>query len=239
MSGDLPVLKKSHLFLYSLLLVSVLVFAGAATLPKASAVYLPQFVFKMNGQPISSLDVNVCSTFDLEVCINNLPLGYSLVGFYVTFGWVAIDQLEIVNMKSTVEGDTEEIIWSNDEGWATFAWGYPRGLQITSLFTVTFHCRASGTSTITFRAPLQATTGALSLPGSIDIQTGTEPPEYYAIGDTLLVCNQHAPAPTETPTNHVGGVLYSANKLSVLAPYLIGIFSIAAVAAVVVRKKLT
>ena len=45
-----------------------------------------------------------------------------------------------------------------------------------------------------------------------------------------------------TPTGssgHVGGEVFSANKAAVLAPYLIGIVSIIAVAAVVVKKKFT
>ena len=46
----------------------------------------------------------------------------------------------------------------------------------------------------------------------------------------FATCNQRNP---------VGGEMIPVNKLSVLAPYSIGIFSIIAVAAVIVKKKLT
>lgn len=46
------------------------------------------------------------------------------------------------------------------------------------------------------------------------------------------------PAPRST-NPYVGGELFTANKVAVVAPYLIGILSVAAVAAVVVKKKLT
>ena len=46
----------------------------------------------------------------------------------------------------------------------------------------------------------------------------------------------HAPS---GPSGYVGGEVFSANKLSVLAPYLIGIFSVVAVAGIVAKRKFT
>ena len=50
------------------------------------------------------------------------------------------------------------------------------------------------------------------------------------------------PAPSEPPSNptgHVGGSLFTANKAVILAPYLMALFSVIAVAAVLVKKKFT
>jgi hypothetical protein len=41
------------------------------------------------------------------------------------------------------------------------------------------------------------------------------------------------------PANHVGGEMIPVNRLSVLVPYLIGIFSVVAVAAIVAKTKFT
>ena len=46
-----------------------------------------------------------------------------------------------------------------------------------------------------------------------------------------------APSPPEGPNNHVGGELFAVNKLAVLAPYLLGIFGIVAVASIVAKRK--
>ena len=47
------------------------------------------------------------------------------------------------------------------------------------------------------------------------------------------------PPPPTTPTSgHVGGELYTANKLAVLSPYL-ALISVVAVAAVVAKRKFT
>jgi hypothetical protein len=65
---------------------------------------------------------------------------------------------------------------------------------------------------------------------SIDGQPNTLSPS-----DFVLTCNQLSRAPSN-PTQHVGGELFTANKLVVLSPYL-ALISVVAVAAVLVKRK--
>ena len=54
---------------------------------------------------------------------------------------------------------------------------------------------------------------------------------------TDATCNQRQPAPSN-PYQHVGGEVFTANKLAVLSPYL-ALISVVAVAAVVVKRRRT
>ena len=224
---DLPGLKRSHLFLYSLFFVSVLVFAGSVALPKASAngVYEPHFVFKHNGHVVTFLDVTVSSTFELEVCIDSIPQGYSMVGFLVRIKWTPISQLEVTGVFPNPGGQFQTYL-SNALG-ESQQQHKDISTKSLSLYKVRFHCLTEGTCTITFRAPL---------PPSIDIQLDAGgATEEYTIDPTPLVCNQHPPGPS-TPYHYVGGELFSANKLVVLSPYL-ALFGVVAVAAVALKRR--
>ena len=224
---DLPGLKRSHLFLYSLFFVSILVFAGSVALPKASAngVYEPHFVFKHNGHVVTSLDVTVSSTFELEVCIDSIPQGYSMVGFLVRIKWTPISQLEVTAVLPNPGGLFQTYL-SNALGESQQQHKNILTKSL-SLYKVRFHCLAEGTCTITFRAPL---------PPSIDIQLDAGgATEEYTIDPTPLVCNQHPPGPS-TPYHYVGGELFTADKLAVLSPYL-ALIGVVAVGAIVAKRK--
>ena len=104
-----------------------------------------------------------------------------------------------------------------------------------SFTTLTFQCVGPGSGQLGLPDSVTDTLGAhiLSVTGGI---VGA-----YAISDIIRfpdTVNHHAPAPSNPPS-YVGGQVFSANKLSVLSPYLIEIISAVAVAAIVVRKKLT
>jgi len=226
------VLKKSPLFLYSLLLVSVLVFSGYVALPKASGTldYYVLFVFKHNGQTITSIDTAVGSTYDLEVCIDNIPQGWSMTSFGVNFSWTPISKLEVVSIDPSipVPPGTFDAEWYNSLGKGN---AVREGIntKTLSLFVIRIHCLDEGTATMTFVDPGR---------GAIDIrQDGTDTYVTGVIPPATLVVNQHA-APPSGPSGYVGGELFSANKLAVLSPYL-ALISVVAVAAVVVRKKLS
>jgi len=211
-----------------LFFVSILVFAGSVALPKASAngVYEPHFVFKHNGHVVTSLDVTVGSTFELEVCIDSIPQGYSMVGFLVRIKWTPISQLEVTGVLPNPGGLFQTYL-SNALGESEQQHKNILTKSL-SLYKVRFHCLAEGTCTITFRAPL---------PPSIDIQLDAGgATEEYAIDPTPLVCNQHSGPPPEGPNNHVGGEVFSANKLVVLSPYL-ALIGIVAVAAIVIKRR--
>ncbi|MEM2902700.1 MAG: hypothetical protein QXO32_08245 [Candidatus Bathyarchaeia archaeon] len=69
---------------------------------------------------------------------------------------------------------------------------------------------------------------------TIWIGDGQTTPASYEPDDYVVTVNQYTPPPPPPrPSNPVGGVVYSTNKLAVLAPYvaLVGLASLAAVAA--------
>ena len=56
----------------------------------------------------------------------------------------------------------------------------------------------------------------------------------------MVTQHERPPAPVQSnPPGYVGGGVFSANKAIIVAPYLMAILSVVAVAAVVVKRKLT
>ena len=213
--------------------MSVLVFAGCASLPKAQSgvVYEPQFVFKNNGHTITSLSTTVSSTYNIEVCVDAIPEGWSMTGFDVRFQWTPISHLEVVNVEPSIPTPpgSSSATWDNSLGVGQED-RHGIDTKTLSLFVVTIHCLAEGTATMTFRAPPQVTIDITpDVPGE---------PAYGEIGPTPLVINQHVPAPPSGPSGYVGGEVFTANKLAVLSPYL-ALIGLVAVAAFVLKKRKT
>ena len=102
--------------------------------------------------------------------------------------------------------------------------------------TLTFKCLAPGEAQIDAFIEIQDENGQYNDALVVHDHDETSFVEYDINGGYVVV-QQHTPAPPEGPNNHVGGQLFTANKVAVLAPYLIGIFSIVAVAAVVVKRR--
>ena len=111
--------------------------------------------------------------------------------------------------------------------------------------TLYFRCRAAGVSQIELPARINPKTG-----GSIDTyvySTNQGPLVPFIVTTSPGVANQQpsmlrvttttATQPVPSVPQPVGGRLFTTNKFSVLAPYLIGIVSIVAVAAVVVNRR--
>jgi hypothetical protein len=58
-----------------------------------------------------------------------------------------------------------------------------------------------------------------------------------SLDDTITVEARQIQRPPSNPNVHVGGELFAASKAIIVAPYLMALFSVIAVAAVVVKRK--
>ena len=177
----------------------------------------------------TQIDVSVGSTFLVHVSIHSLPLsmtGFDFVvdydptqiqfnpppsGYYFPTGWTktVYDYSTLGKIELAIHADDDLAAISYDHEW----------------LVASFTCLAAGTSIIEVSPSLSQDTIIL-VDGSVIF--------YPAVN---IPCNQHVPPP-EGPNLHVGGELFTANKLAVLSPYL-ALISVVAVAAVVVKCRRT
>jgi len=183
----------------------------------------PEISLEMNGVPVTTLNIPVCSTFTLEFWIRDIPGGYSMVEFdygvewdpnlmelkdaylIAHLGWeqnVAQVEPGLIIGKGAPE-DTQG--WTENSAWARF----------------TFHCLGAGTGVILLVSPMAAT---------------------IVLRDQAGAPHQTSPAPFEVTVHQfkaVGGVVVPVNKLAVLSPYLalIGLVGVVTMAVAVQNRR--
>ena len=184
-------------------------------------------------------NVSVGDTFEVKVWVGGLDAGNPMNQFRFIITWDNTMMDFKGHSVNLVSGWTSEIDGGNGY--------YIQGDPDTSYFT--FRAYGPGTTvntyweTFTFKC-LRAGSSSLNLPGSVTDKNGLTTYQAYVEGtiDSYGVnliegtVNQGQQAPSN-PYHYVGGELFSANKLAVLSPYL-AFFTIVAVAAVVVKRKL-
>ena len=188
----------------------------------------PDLVISPHG-----ISVAVGSAFTIDIWIKNIPSGYvmSAFEFMVFFDGAMTELVDHDNLADTPGRNWDANLdvaygspyhtyaCSADAGGAAYNWGTD-----AKWATLTFQCQAEGSSIIT---ALDEETVYL-----VNVQTGQASSMNF--DNDQITVNQHPPAPP-VPT-HVGGEVFSANKLAVLSPYL-ALISVVAVAAVVVKRR--
>jgi hypothetical protein len=201
----------------------------------------PSFVVEYNGTPVSGIIVDVCSSFTLDLLIDlpdDLPQGQGMVGFDARFSWDQ-SQVEIVEFIELGEEESRpcdqytlpsNIAQMNEWGYVIlYTTANPPWTEDSVWARITFHCLGEGYSSITVDSPPDQDT--IYIGDGQSTPTPVDPVPY------VVTCNQLSRAPSN-PYHYVGGELFAANKLAVLSPYL-ALLSVVAVAAIVVKRKLT
>ena len=183
----------------------------------------PCYDIEQKGIPVNALDIPVGSTFTVNVWIRNIP-GSGLDSFYFVVGWDQNMMMLESHQNSSNPGWDDwgpEVIGIDVIDFYGIVFGGPYITDDMIYLTLTFRCLSQGSSQITLGD------GYLSIDG---LENNIIPPDF------VLTCNQLS----RTPSNpyYVGGEVFSANKLTVLSQYL-ALISVVAVAAVVVKRKLT
>ena len=180
-----------------------------------------------NGTSISiepsSVSVTVGQKFTVQILVTGVV---GMERFYFDIRWDAsmMTYLQYTgndNGLSCIRGDV-----SSGYGERTFTvWSMtPRFTGDAYWWSLQFECLAAGTASLLLASSYcewrdDVNTYSFTTVSGATVQQNTPPPE--------------------TPNLHVGGQLFTANKAVIVAPYLIGIFSIIAVVSLVVRKKFT
>ncbi len=214
-------MKKAGLILAGMLVA--LCILGLVS-PAKGQVLPPKISLEMDGVPVMTLNIHVCSEFTLEFWIRDIPPGYSMVYFDYNIKWDPnlmelkdADPIEPIGWDHTVfqvepglilgKGYRESpqvLGWTEDATWAH----------------LTFHCLGEGTGVILLTSPLEATMILLDESG---YPHNTEPEPFEV---------------TVHQFKAVGGVLHSVDKLAVLSPYLalIGLVGVVTVAVAIRRR---
>jgi len=195
-------MKKTGLILATILVALCVLGLISSAEGQISA---PKISLEINGVPVTTLNIPVCSTFTLEFWIRNIPLGYSMVYFDYGVEWDPnlmelkdadpIDHLGWIQSMAQVDpgliigkGYTEEEQgWTGDDAWIRF----------------TFHCLGEGTDVMLLVSPIVGTIVLKDQAGGLH-DTFPDPFE--------VTVHQY--------TRAVGGVVVPINKLAVLSPYL-------------------
>ena len=181
-----------------------------------------------NGTSISiepsSVSVTVGQKFTVQILVTGVV---GMERFYFDIRWDAsmMTYLQYTgndNGLSCIRGDV-----SSGYGERTFTvWSMtPRFTGDAYWWSLQFECLAAGTASLLLASSY--------CEWRDDVNT------YSFTTVSGATVQQNTPPPPETPTHHVGGEVFSANKAVIVAPYLIGIFSIIAAVSLVVRKKFT
>jgi len=198
-------MKKTGLILATMLLA--LCVLGLVSPAQGNA--LPKISLEINGVPVTTLNIRVCSEFTLDLWIRDIPLGYSMVYFIILIDWdsnlielVNVDPIEPPGWTFTAGGKWTGPPWTEDAVWARF----------------TFHCLGEGTGLMVLTSPIIV----LQDPDENPYDTEPEPFEF-----------------TVHQYRAVGGVLTGTDKLAVLSPYLalIGLVGAVTVAVAVQRRR--
>ncbi|MEM2998866.1 MAG: hypothetical protein QW542_07970 [Thermoproteota archaeon] len=183
------------------------------------------------------ISVVPCSTFKVEVWVRDIPDGYGVIAGQAMIQWTPslmepmMDEV-IINLPETWEFDGDY----SPDGWAVgmaYA-GNPPGDAIFEdqmVVSITFHCLKEGVATIDLDPPPDATWWLTLMPkgggGKIPVGGGFDSVEVHQVPPRV-------PPSYSTP---VGGILTSANKLVVLAPYLALMGLVGAVSTVYALKR--
>ena len=229
-------MKKSHPFLCSLFLLSVLVLAPSTNATDGATISVNPKI----------TNVHVGDGFQVSVCTSGFDSANPVIELRFTITWD--------NALMEFAGHQIDVPygWTPDpHGGADY---YVEGEPYTSYYTL--HATAPNVGaavwedrcwlTISFTC-LNVGSSPLNLPSPvIDEDTHVTYGAFFMAVNGFYepevmkgAVNQIARAPPETPNLHVGGQLFTANKAVIVAPYLIGILSIIAVVSLVVRKKFT
>jgi hypothetical protein len=209
--------------LLAVAVLAVVLLLAPYGLESAQANGAPDQDFERNGVPVTTLQVGVGSTFNIELWIRGIPSGDGLVGFDVSVTWDPT--------MMTLESYMEAANTLNWEAWHVSTGSQPydyiefyavcayAGCQVGSeiiggvmLLSLTFRCLAEGSSPVTADAYLNLVSGSLN------------PPDF------VLTCNQY--------TEAVGGAVYGVNKTALLSSWLavIGLVGCIGTAVVIAKK---
>jgi hypothetical protein len=182
--------------------------------------------------------VTVGDEFEVKVWIRSVEEGMDWFRFIVAWDTT---QLELVEKQvPTVSG------WGN--GASEYVGQNPLihfldvsgGTTVSPIYsdefwlTIKFKCLASGEAQITL--PLEITSSDFTA-YERDVWHDHTTDVMFDVTASNGVAKQRAPTTPSNPGGYVGGDVFAANKISVLAPYLIGIISVVAVAAVVIKRR--
>jgi len=210
-------MKKTGLILAGMLLALCVL----GLISPAKGQTAPKISLEMNGVPVTTLNIPVCSKFTLEFWIRDIGIGWGLVAFVIEITWNP-DLIELL------EADPIE-----REGWTHGVSQGPGYAIVKSSTTVpnrwfgnatwvlfTFHCLGEGTDLMVLESP--EGDGIVLSDGGPGGLTYPEPFEV-----------------TVHQFKAVGGVVVPVNKLAVLSPYLalIGLVGAVTVAVAVRRRK--
>jgi len=177
---------------------------------------------------LNALDVTVGSIFSVDIWIRGIPPADPMDSFSFDLAWDPAFMQYDHSQGNPPSG------WNVDVDDASAASGTltAGGIMLQNgnpysddhmWLSVYFHCLKSGVDTIAFSgASWMDDVGGFQL----------------SFDSVLSATVSQTGGSTPNPYHYVGGELFSANKLAVLGPYL-ALFSIVAVAAIVVKRKLT
>jgi hypothetical protein len=214
-------------------MLSLIIFAGllspAFAVPEATITVSPNII-----------NVSVGESFQVRIYITGLDPQNGIVYFRFIITW---DNTLMQNTGQSVHLPT---------GWTHLIdWGITTDGPTTSYFTLEGYIGTGEPAsdnnwyweTFTFRC-LGVGSAPLNLPTTVTEQGGSTYTafvngvvEVYDLSFEKGAVSQIAPSPPSTPY-HVGGEVFSANKLAVLSPYL-ALISVIVVAAVAVKRKPT
>ena len=132
-------------------------------------------------------------------------------------------------IDGNILGTASRLASSGFEGWLRF--DFPGGIDMTfglgsSVYVI--EVSSSGTTFVLHFSPTDVYLGGRSIVSGAPVATEDQSFRTYSTKET---------SPSGT-SGHVGGEVFSANKLAVLSPYL-ALFSVIAVAAVLVKRHRT
>jgi len=213
-------MRKTGLILTTMLL-ALCVLGSMSPASGNNQLLAPEISLEMNGVPVTTLNVAVCSKFTLEFWIRKIPDGWGVMAFDIVITWNH-------NLIELLEADPIE-----REGWTQIVSQGPGFAKVKSFTVVanrwignatwvlfTFHCLGEGTDLMVLESPGEDT---------ILLSDGGLPVSTYPKSCEVTVHQFKA----------VGGVVVPVNKLAVLSPYLalIGLVGVVTVAVAVQRRR--
>jgi hypothetical protein len=210
---------RPYPFIITVLLVSVISLSLISPV-LADPPYYPKVIVNP-----TSITAGVSTTFSITFSVEDIPSGYGLTYLGLVLTWPSSD-MELVSGTEGASlppgwkvslGDFTEIPPGSEKKY--FQMSRDTGEPVTverEWLTVTFHCLRPGPSMIT-------------VDGGVDVK---ELPDGFITGEAIepieVTVNQLSP---------IGGVTTPVNKIAILTPYLALAGLIAAVSAIVIKKR--